>query len=345
MTTAVADLGAADRLHTPPPGDPSLPRHKEWHHFNLVEDQAGLDAIVNLSLTGDPHEPGAGYANLILLTHEAGRGWRGDIDLHDAAALRGRTDRVDLGVGLSRLWFEDGRYRLETALRDGSVRASLQFAPLAEPLMVWKETPVGSRHLNWLVVPSLGVSGEIVIEGRPYDLCAARAYHDHNWGVWRWGEDFGWDWGFCADACEIGGQSLSLVYHRTTDRSGTRVQEHTLALWRGRELGKVFSRRMLQARRIGRFVGEVRRRPPALALLRHDRVRSVPERIVVEGRDGEDWIEMTYVVDAALQIAIPNEMNFGIVELNETMGWLEMQGVVGGSAFSCRRRTCFEIVC
>ncbi len=227
---ATAALGTADRFHTPPPGDPSLSNYKEWHHFNLIDDGAGLDVIVNLSVTGDVHTPGEGQANLILLTFERRGGWRGDVDVHDGAAVRSRQDRLGLEFGLSSLSYDGTAYQLDAALRDGSVMVELRLTPLTDPMMVWKNTPVGAGHINWLIVPHLSVSGRVQVEGRRYDVEGGRGYHDHNWGAWRWGENFGWDWGFCSDACQVGEETLSVVYDRTTDRSGSRVQEHTLAL-------------------------------------------------------------------------------------------------------------------
>lgn len=345
MAVLEADLERVDRSRMPAAGDPTLPRYKEWHHFNLIDDATGVDAIVNLSVSGDARTPDRGQANLILLTHSARDGWRGGVDVWDGAALVNREETLDCRLGPSRIAYEVGTYLIDAVLRDGRVGANLRFEPCAEPLLISKDTPVGAGHINWLIVPRLTVSGELIIDDRRIPIVAGRGYHDHNWGAWRWGENFGWDWGFCADACAWGGEPLSLVYDRTTDRAGTRVQEHTLAVWRGKDLAKLFTRRTLQAQRVGRFRGAIERRPAVMGLLRHDMVRSVPERILISARDGEDWLEAEYVVDAALQIAIPNEMDFGAVELNETLGWLTLTGHIGGQAISGCRRTCFEIVC
>jgi hypothetical protein len=336
--------GIADRPHVPPRGDPALATFKEWWHFNFIDDASGLDGIVNLSLTGDLHQADAGQANLILLTHERGIGWKGGLNLFDGLAARADAEMIDVALGPSSIRYEGGRFRLDLSGSGGTIAARLEFEPRAEPLMVWKDTPLGSGHINWIVMPFLAASGIVTVEGRAVALADARGYHDHNWGSWRWGENFGWDWGFCAAAVDGEGGPVSLVYDRTADRTGSRTMEHSLAIWRGERLAKLFTRRMIGARRSGRFVGPVKRLPGVMALIDPSQVTSVPRALAFRARDGADWLDARYETDAAIQIAIPRETGFGMVELNETLGWLTAAGHIGGDPISFRRRACFEFV-
>ncbi len=344
MRPLVEALQVADRPHIPGRGDPRLPDYKEWWHFNVIDDASGADVIVNLSLGGDLFTPDKGQANLILLVHERGRGWSGGLKLFDGVAACVDPRRVDIALGSSALRCADRGYALALADTGGTVAVDLLLEPLAEPFMVWKDTPIGEGHVNWLIVPNLAASGEIRVGGRRIAVSGARAYHDHNWGRWRWGDNFGWDWGFCAAAADIGGEPLSLVYDKTVDRARSGVMEHSLALWRGPRLAKLFSRRMVTAGRSDRFAGEVRRIPGVSALIDQSRVTSVPQQLRFAARDGVDWIDARYEPDAAIQIAIPRETGFGLVELNETMGWLTAAGSLGGEPLTFRRRACFEFV-
>lgn len=344
MSPLLEALGIADRPHLPPRGDPALPDYKEWWHFNLIDDAGGVDIIVNLSLAGDVHTPDAGQANLILLVHERGRGWAGGLDLFDGIAARVDPNGVAIRLGPSDLRYADGLYTLDLARPDGTLVASLRFEPRAEPFMVWKDTPIGTGHVNWIIVPNLVATGEVLVGGRRLTVAGARAYHDHNWGRWRWGDNFGWDWGFCAAAARLGEEPLSLVYDRTVDRVGSRVMEHSLAIWCGERLARLFTRRMITASRAGRFDGPVRRIPGASALIDHSRVTSVPRELRFAARDGADWLDARYEPDAAIQVAIPRETRFGLVQLNETLGWLTVSGHLAGEPVSFHRRACFEFV-
>jgi hypothetical protein len=339
-------LDVLDRPHRPPPGSPALATYKEWYHFNLLDDAGGLDTIVNLSLTGDSFRPDAGEASLILLVHCRERGWLGGVDPHDGLTAELDPHRLGLRIGRSALRWQSGAFALEAALRDGTVALDAVLTPVSEPMLIWKDTPIGSGHLNWLILPWLEAAGTLTLNGAAHRFHGVRAYHDHNWGHWRWGENFGWDWGF---ASRLGaapdGAPLTFVYDRTTDRQRSTIQEHTLVLWKGAELFKVFTRRSLDQLRRGRFAPErITRLPGAMNLANPGLVQTVPAAVTITARDGGDWLEARFTVEAARQIAIPSDLGFGTVELNETFGRLELLGHVGGLALALASRACFEFV-
>ena len=64
----------------------------------------------------------------------------------------------------------------------------------------------------------------------------------------------------------------------------------------------------------------------------------------MSARDGADWVEARYEPDTAIQIAIPKETGFGLIELNETLGTLVAEGEVAGRPIRISRRACFEFV-
>jgi len=338
-------VGIVDRPHVPDAGDPHASTYKEWWHFNLLDDASGLDVIVNLSLSGNVREAGRGEANLILLAHEPGIGWSGGVTRFDGLAAQVDEVSVDIALGEHRLAFADDHYEMRLVPdAESDIAVDLRLAPLTEPMMVWKNTPIGSGHINWVIIPSLSAAGSVRVGEREYPIRIARAYHDHNWGHWRWGENFGWDWGFCSSATEVEAAPLSLVYDRTVDRTGQQIAEHSLALWHGEALLKFFSRRMMRMRKTGHYRGKVRRIPGVASLMEPSAVGTIPARVDIVARDGADWVEATYIPDTAIQIGIPRETGFGLVELNETLGWLTMSGEVAGMSFTVTRRSCFEFV-
>lgn len=344
MPLILETIGITDRPHVPSSGDPHISDYKEWWHFNLIDDRSGLDMIVNLSLSGNIRSADEGQANLILLTQEPHLGWRGGLNIFDGLAAEVSPQDVSIALGSSRIDYQDNRYRLQLLHETDAISADLELFPVTEPLMVWKDTPIGSGHINWVIVPYLIARGTVSVEGRDYAVDDARAYHDHNWGRWRWGDNFGWDWGFCAAAADLGGMPLSLVYDRTVDRAGNRVVEHSLVLWHGERLLKFFGRHMLSMQRAGCYRGPVRKLPGVAALMDSAHVATIPGRVDLLALDGTDRLEASYIPDSAIQIAIPRETGFGLVQLNETLGWLTIAGQIDGLSFAVTRRACFEFV-
>jgi hypothetical protein len=337
--------GPASRPHVPDRRAAGISRYKEWWHFAVIDPRTGLDALVNFSFAANLYEPGQGDANLILLVHLPGEGWHGGVDAYDGLAARLDAGSADIAISESSIANDGGGHRVRIRRRDNRTEADLHFVPRAEQLTVWKDTRLGSGRINWEVTASMAVSGSVRVGDRTIELAAATGYRDHNWGEWLWGE-FGWIWGFCSagDTRGAGRGAHSLVYNASLDVAGDRFLEHSLLVWRGDRLIKLFLREDVRARRRGRFEGPVRRIPGGMALVDPSPVTSVPRFVEASAREGYDWLDLRFEPDAALQIAVPRDTGLGLVELNEALGWLRAEGEIGGERFEVRRRACFEFV-
>ena len=78
---------------------------------------------------------------------------------------------------------------------------------------------------------------------------ARSAYHDHNWGRFRWGDDFGWEWGSVLPASSE--DPWSLVFMRMTDRRRLRALSQALYVWRHDEPAAMFRDAAVQVRWAG----------------------------------------------------------------------------------------------
>jgi hypothetical protein len=338
-------LGVIDRLHPPEPGGADAARYKEWHHFVLF-DGGERTVIVNLSVDGDLAGPG-GQAKVVLLAHGP-EGWSGGVDLYAGADAGVSARSPGLRVGRQRIAFRDGRYRVAAALRDGSLAVRADLAPAAAPAMIWHDTPVGSGYVNWLIVPDLTVAGTARLPGWRGGLDGWRGYHDHNWGRWWWGEDFGWQWGVAREpAGADGGEEpgLTVVYDRTSDRGGVVAKEHTLSLWSGADLVRVFAREELRARMRGRHDGSaVRRVPGVMGLLAQGGACAVPGLVEVEAGDGTDRLGLRFVPGSVVEVVVPSEFGSGVVRLAEVVGDMRVEGRVGGREVAFGARAVFEFM-
>jgi hypothetical protein len=345
VTEAAAEaLGVIDRLHPPDPGAPDAGRYKEWHHFVLF-DGGDRTVIVNLSVDGDPAGSG-GQAKVVLLAHGP-EGWSGGVDRYagSEAALSRRS--AALRVGRQRIAFRDGRYRVAAALRDGSLAVRARLAPAAEPAMIWHDTPVASGYVNWLIVPDLAAEGTARVPGWRGALEGWRGYHDHNWGRWWWGEDFGWQWGVARGpaGADGGGPPLTVVYDRTSDRGGVVAKEQTLSLWSGTRLVRVFARGELRARMRGRYDdGPVRRVPGVMGLLAQGSASAVPRCVEVEADDGIDHVGLGFVPESVVAVVGPRVRGPGVGRVAEVVGTISVEGRVAGRDVRFAARAVFEFM-
>jgi hypothetical protein len=345
METLYGALGIVDRAHRPHAGAANAAAYKEWYHFNVMDPGQRVDLIVNLSLAGDVLSIGRGRTDVIALAHVGGNVWHGGIDSFEGTAAHVAERELDIRVGDSSVVCREGLYHVSVAMRDRDLATQLRLAPHSEPMLVWNDTPIGSGSINWLIVPHLLARGDLRAGDREIVFDGACAYHDHNWGHWRWGEDLAWTWGFATEMSkDVHAGRAVVVFDRTSDRTDTTAVEQTLAVWQQEKLTKLFVRRMLRARRSGRFGERIRRVPGAMNLVASGKVLDVPAALEVSARDGEDWIDAVYHVEAAVQIAIPSEFGFGVVGLNETFGMMTIEGMIGGAPLAYQARACFEFM-
>ncbi len=339
-------LGLVDRPHLPAPGAGNSERFKEWFHFNLLGLPGGADVIVNVSFSADVTRAGGGRTDVIALCHRPGHGWAGGVDSYDGAAAEFDTTRLALRVGDAvSLRYDAGAYQLNLRQRGGLLALRATLTPRAEPMLLWNDTPLGTGSLNWLIAPHLEASGELRLGNERIQFDDICAYHDHNWGYWKWGEDFGWEWGFATDMQRrVAEGRLTAVFDRTSDRLGGASFEHTLAVWRDEMLLKVFTRHMLRAQREGSFQGDIPRQPGAAWMIAPGTVQTVPRHFRVSARDQDDWLDVEYHVGAALQVSVPSEFGFGVLGLNETFGQIAISGMLKGETVKFSTRAAFEFL-
>jgi hypothetical protein len=140
-------------------------------------------------------EPGSGHRSYTRDVPDEGLAFdtaRADLVLDQAATVR----------------IVDGVYHLKATV--GSVDLDLQVRPLenrsfpptslggAETVSGYVVPALAARADGRVCLPSSSGSGQ-----RCEEVEGIRAYHDHNWGVWR---DVAWDWGAASD------DSVSLLY-------------------------------------------------------------------------------------------------------------------------------------
>lgn len=176
----------------------------EWHYFNLV---TGPDEWWYVSLLVGGRVGRGNWGGQVLVTHRRSDGRYERYSQSapsDEVALD--TTKADLRVGPARVIQRNGVYLLSLDLASSRLEMDLTIEPAPNryfPPVILRE----GRYVSGYAVAALDgkASGTICRAGSCRDVLGARAYHDHNWGVWR---DVSWDWGAAS------GERLSLLYGR-----------------------------------------------------------------------------------------------------------------------------------
>jgi len=317
--------------------------HKEWQYF-LVSTGAG-HLLINFSLQDDPWAVDPRRAEVARLTLLAcGGGWRGGMERFPDTEVEVTPGRIDARFGTNTLRFEAGRYLLQVALREHVLSAELELVPTMRPLLFTNHPLAPGEQLSWVVVPRLEAHGTVTLGGQTLRVDRAPAYHDHNWGHFRWGGDFSWEWAHAlpADAAH----PWSAVFARMTDRRRTSVRYQSLFLWRAGGSVRTFRDRDLRLRHEGHFQPSRRLQvPPEMALLSPGLACDLPARMELTATAGGDTFHLRFAAEELAQVITPGECEPCTVSvLNELSGRVTSRGCVGGESFELEAAGVHELI-
>jgi hypothetical protein len=311
--------------------------HKEWHHFVIHAGRFRM--IINFStVDGDDDTT---YRVIALIRAET---WHGTVASFDRATCTVRSGRVAAQFGSCEFALEDGVYELTVLLPDIGLRARLRLVPISTPFVVNNQPLAPGARLSWLFVPRLEAHGHVWIGDTRVSLRAAPAYHDHNWGHFRWGDDFGWEWG------SVLPRDLSdpwtIVCMRMTDRNRRRATRQALYAWYEHEPVALWRDLNMSVE----HEGFLRKQPsltlPAvMRLLETGSASDVPGHVTIRGDGGEDELEMHFEPEEYIRIVVPDEVDpMGVVVLNEISGHISARGHIGDRDVDLEATGVFELL-
>ena len=330
---------AGDHLRPPSPIDPSANQYKDWLHLNLMHHASGAVGLINLSIHGPPDDPRSRVVGIAAI-NQPGGGWIGQAELRgfDEAAISDRTIALrNLAIAIA----DPGGEVLSSVIMPGDgVSVQVTGVPSAPRIVIEEQLPLGTGWIAWRATPRLALSGRMNLGEQALDLSQASGYHDHNWGRWFWGDDFGWEW-----ACFLTpAPGPSFVMSRTTDRSHRRRGPLTLTADHGR------SRRTLVAPHASvEYGGELeplaRRLPGAMAALHQGRARvRLPRTARINADDGKCSIAIEYTGRSALQVITADPITSGYGFIHEIAGEFECEYKNGDGCFTGRGLAILEYV-
>ncbi|MHA3023484.1 hypothetical protein ACXPWS_24855 [Mycobacterium sp. BMJ-28] len=336
-----ASLAASDFMRTPMLGTAEPDGFKEWHHF--VIHAPGVRLLINFSLNNET-APGGRFRlvpRVIVIGHEDR--WHGKIARFDESELTISPCLGDLGIGGNRMVVRPDGYQVTISLPEHDIHGELSFRSVSRPFVVNNQA-VGSGRMNWLFVPRLHADGWMRIHGREHRFDDDVAYHDHNWGRFWWGDDFGWEWGTVLP--RESDNPWSLVFLRMTDRRRLHYLSQALYVWHHDEPAAIFRHASIDVRTSG-LLGRPAdcTLPPPMRLLLDGEVPSVPARIEVTAARSGDTIRAEFQPQSYARLAQPSELSLdGTTVLCESSGTARMTGSINGADIDFAGTGVFEFL-
>jgi hypothetical protein len=316
--------------------------HKEWLHFSVYGD--GVSVLLNFSLADDVRpgcRPGTELARVTCLVRDTA--WDGDVDTHSPATVCARGGGLDARFGESSVEFSGGAFRVRAKLKKRPIEVELRLRPLALPSqsnnVVFEDCP----PLSWLVVPRLAATGTVKVGDRLHAIHDAPSYHDHNWGYFRWGKNFVWEWGYGVPGKQE--DPFSVVFVRFMERGHLCDLMQGLLVWQGARQARIFRGDELRVRHEGLLSPRrIFRLPRAMSLVAQGTSTDVPKRLLARAEGRGDHVELVFEAEDLAQIITPNDDDLGVTVINEVTGHLSVEGRIHGERVLLSEPTTFEFL-
>jgi hypothetical protein len=304
--------------------------YREWMHFSVALPGQGPDQLlvnINLAETGVAGSV-VRLPRLIALAHRDQ--WVGSVETFSEQDVRGRPGELGIQLGGNSLeWRRDA---FELSLCTPDIQAQLRIVPLSPPTPA-SYLSLGSEYgLNWVALPRLEASGWVNIRGQHLRLDRALAYHDHNWGDFRWGADLAWDWGVVNSP--PGRAAWSLVIVRISDGKRSRTLNQVALLWHEGKLVRTFQDRELRL-----TLGGERSKtrpftvPPIASLLLPGTACGAPAQVSLDASGHGECLRLRFETTNNARVALPSDVDpFGLVVLNESCGYARVSGTTHAGA-------------
>lgn len=322
-----AVLAGSDFLRAPLLAKAQPLGFKEWHHF--VIHGAGRRLLINFNLTSESCRAGSSQLapRVIVIDHE--KQWTGAIERFDESELDISADLGTLTIGANRMVIHPDGYQVNIDLPGHGIKGELQFTSVSRPFVV-NNQPLGEGRMCWLFVPKLRADGWLRIGGDEHRVDSEVAYHDHNWGRFWWGDDFGWTWGTILS--QKPNNPWSLVFLRMTDRRRLRCLSQALYVWHRDEPAAIFRHAAVQTRSHGLLGRPADCTLPApMRLLLDGNVSDVPELVEIDAARAGDEVHTEFRSQSYARLAQPSEVSLNrSTVLCETNGTAKVKGSING---------------
>jgi hypothetical protein len=319
------------------------PGHKEWLHFCIYGD--GVDLLVNFSIvddlaahTGAPRE----FARITCLVHTRA-GWNGDVLGFPPEQVAARRGYISLEFGSNSVQFHDGVFYIKAALPERGIALELTLTPAAVPSPANNIAVEDGPPIHWIVVPRLFANGVVLVGNVIHRLRDAPAYHDHNWGHFRWGRNFAWEWGHGVPCTRA--EVWSSVFVRLSDRGHSQTLMQALFVWRGARQHRIFRDEELTVTHEGLLRPRVPfKLPRVMGLLHPGSAADIPARLRLDAAGRGDFARIEFTFDDVAQVIIPNDDDLGVTVINEVNGRYLFDGNIRGEVIETSGRAVVEFL-
>lgn len=310
------------------------PAWKDWFHYILINPENGIKILLNLYLSG---KPGNGEVQATVVVSKPGMPGCKQATYADLMSLpweMGMVSKRPLIIKTEHILFQVQNGESSVWLRANYSNLELKFLarPKAGPIHVEERTRFGSGFIGWGFNPAMTVQGSVKAGGeRHYFDSNWYCYHDRNFGVFRWGENIGWEW-FVCNLKDEKGQSCQVVFDQRTGKNHLERGFPYVFIFRENRLKRVFVGMSLDITWQREKKSKTPLRLPGhLATVFSSRISSDVQSIIFTAGDERDRLSLQMRTEKSYQIVVPDNETRQYTIMEEISGKAKLLGSLNGN--------------
>jgi len=307
--------------------NPACPLNwKDWYHYILINPSGDIKILLNLCLNGKPGkgevqltiivtfsnlykgiEKGCTYGNVICIP------WRENMVYREPIKILDSSITIEIDGDKTRISLDEKQSKIQL-----NIKAVVE----GPPILIDENTDFGSGFIGWGFIPKLMVKGNLIIGKTKFDIDKQwYCYHDHNFGQFQWGEDFGWEWIVINLKDLNNGENYQLVFDQKTDKNHSEKGFKYIFLFQKNKMKKIFLGNTLKIV-WNRFTDSKIpiRLPGTMASIFSNHVTTNIDSISVHANDDRDSLEIKLDVDKSYQLIVPDNQERQCTIMEEVSG-------------------------
>jgi hypothetical protein len=314
------------------------PLERRWLHYAFLSRDGNHSLIANAAWLGPPDGVTGAPARFttILLLHERGRAWTSSQFNAQTSRPLWSAFRLPHGFG------QESELKIHSVAGEPAVDLLLQRTsrPCTSQCAVFAD----NHHLRWQSETGVRARGSWNLHGRAVAVDAV-GYHERVRGRWGWPELDEWVFGFANDLHAEPGRPprYAGVFTFIKPQRPRDAATASFMLWKDGAMLRHFPRRRVSFAVRGVLERDrVQTAPPLSLLFGVKPMASVPKRLVISARMGDDWAVLDFEGEAAARVVIPSEASLRPFSVHEVVGPCVLAGSVGGERFEIETRGIVE---
>lgn len=311
------------------------PDWKDWFHYIFINPENGIKILLNLYMSG---KPGNGEVQSTVIVSKPGTPGCEQATYADLKGLPWEMDMVSkrpLVIKTEHFLFQVRNGECSVWLSANYSNLELEFLakPEADPIHVEERTRFGSGFIGWGFNPAMAVHGSVTAGSeRHYFDDNWYCYHDRNFGVFRWGENIGWEW-FVCNLKDEKGQSCQVVFDQRTSKNHLERGFPYVFIFRENRLKRVFVGASLNIKWQREKENKTPLRLPGhLATVFSSRRSSDVQSINLTAGDERDRLTLQLLTEKSYQIVVPDNEIKQYTIMEEISGSANLLGSLNGNS-------------